>query len=68
MVDAQNAGSENAKPDKKAKKADKQQKDKYKKKEKLNENPSSTTYLVQSRITKKLWVIKTLDLKDMPRE
>ena len=41
MVDAQEA-SDNPRPEKK-------QKDKYSKKKKLHENPSSTTYLVQSK-------------------
>ena len=60
MVDAQGA-SDTQRPDKK-------QKDKYSKKAKLHENASSTTFLVQSRLTKKLWVIKNIDMKDMPRE
>ena len=55
MVDAQDA-------------SEAPKKDKYSKKKKLCETASSSTYLVQSRVTKKLWVIKTLDLKDMPRE
>ena len=43
-------------------------KEKYSKKQILNQNQNSSTYLAQSRITSKLYVIKNINMLDMIRE